>query len=237
MGKIQVTENELKQIIRESVEGVLNEKVNYGAEWNTMSPEEQQAIAQQYSRTRGMRDIKGYQYPDGTTGTTPYRYDRQTNQTTYGTPIFDMEKIGARYTKKRNGMAPEKLTYSSDQYNNIQQQSQKFQNDYNTLKTQYDGLTRLLNSLLGTKDTGQVQAKITDLQNQVKNLTAQNQSLQTRLANAQNSVSPVNNTAKRIASAQGYTPSQPGGFIDKGQNRVNTQPGLTRTMTPGTAQA
>lgn len=118
MAKIQITESELKQIIRESVEGVLQERVNYGMEWNNLSPEEQQAAAQKYSG--GLHGvIQGYKYPDGTTGTTPAQYATQAQ----GTPIYDMNKVQKIYNRKRTRKEKNgNLTYSSDQYNNVQGQ-------------------------------------------------------------------------------------------------------------------
>ena len=49
MAKIQITESELKQIIRESVEGVLNERqVLYGADWEDLSDDEKENALKKY---------------------------------------------------------------------------------------------------------------------------------------------------------------------------------------------
>ncbi len=50
MGKVRITESELRQIIRESVEEVVkeNNKYNYAMDWNELSEPEKQAFAKRY---------------------------------------------------------------------------------------------------------------------------------------------------------------------------------------------
>lgn len=120
MAKIKITENELKQIIRESVEGVLNE-VNYAMDWNKLSSTEKQNIAKSYDNLGGnavfRNMITGYTYPDGTTGTSPSK-QMADGTLAQGTPSYDMKRAQKIYNRKRDRKDRKgNLNYSVDQYN------------------------------------------------------------------------------------------------------------------------
>lgn len=119
MAKIKVTENELKQIIRESVEGVLNE-VNYAMDWDKLSSADKENIAKSYDNLGGnaifRNMVTGYTYPDGTTGTSQSK-QMADGTLVQGTPSYDMKRAQKIYNRKRdrkdrNG----NLNYSVDQY-------------------------------------------------------------------------------------------------------------------------
>ena len=120
MAKIKITENELKQIIRESVEGVLNE-VNYAMDWDKLSSAEKQNIAKSYDNLGGnavfRNMVTSYTYPDGTTGTSQSK-QRADGTLAQGTPSYDMKRAQKIYNRKRDRKDRKgNLNYSVDQYN------------------------------------------------------------------------------------------------------------------------
>jgi DNA repair exonuclease SbcCD ATPase subunit len=120
MAKIKITENELKQIIRESVEGVLNE-VNYAMDWNKLSSAEKQNIAKSYDNLGGnavfRNMVTSYTYPDGTTGTSQSK-QMADGTLAQGTPSYDMKRAQKIYNRKRDRKDRKgNLNYSVDQYN------------------------------------------------------------------------------------------------------------------------
>jgi regulator of replication initiation timing len=146
MGKIKITESELKQVIHESVSEVLNERVNYGSEWETLSEPEKKAAAEKYYKNSIFHPSMGsvtYTYPDGTTGTSAYKYDQATGQQLRGTANYNMDAAKDIYNRKRgrkqrNG----NLTYSADQFNQAQKNSE---GQINTLKAQLSQAQNLNN--------------------------------------------------------------------------------------------
>ena len=127
MAKILVTESEVRDIIKESVmsvlnETTLNERINYGVDWNNLSDAEKQNIASTYRKRGRNIPIKYYSFSDGTTGNTAYKVEN--GQYVYGTPVYDTNRAGEIYSnkrgrKERNG----NLSYSAEQYNTLQTKS------------------------------------------------------------------------------------------------------------------
>lgn len=116
MAKIKITENELKQIIRESVEGVLDE-VNYAMDWNKLSDADKKAAAEKYNGGWHKQTITGYTYPDGTTGVSQTKISADGKYVT-GKPMYDMAQAQKIYNRKRDRKAKNgNLNYSVDQYN------------------------------------------------------------------------------------------------------------------------
>ena len=127
MSKIKITESELRQLIGEGVVSVLNERINYGAEWETLSEPEKRAAAEQYYKNAIFHPSMGgvtYTYPDGTTGTSAYKYDQATGQQLQGTANYNMDAAKEIYNRKRSRKQRKgNLTYSADQFNRSQEQN------------------------------------------------------------------------------------------------------------------
>lgn len=140
MSKIQVTESELKQVIKESVESMLKEARwnNYGMNWDQLSDAEKQAYAQRYGNSAGAYqyvDQNGNQYKGG--GYAPgAQYTQQ----------VDYNKLG-EYYKQQQAKKGRKANRNGFSANYVQQ----LQNQLNTktaeCKTAVDGMTKIAQAL------------------------------------------------------------------------------------------
>lgn len=94
MAKIRITENELKEIIRESVEYALNEnsRYNYGMPWEKLTEPEKQAFVQHYAKSPFHR-----------------------NAYSGGDPLEQAKQVYNRKRARKGGK--DKLSYSADQFN------------------------------------------------------------------------------------------------------------------------
>lgn len=137
MANIKITESELRHLIRESVSEVLSERINYGTEWETLSEPEKRAAAEKYYKNSAFHPSMGsitYTYPDGTTGTSAYKYDQATGQQIQGTANYNMDAAKDIYNRKRDRKQRNgNLSYSADQFNQAQKNSEE---QINALKAQ-----------------------------------------------------------------------------------------------------
>ena len=78
MAKVRITENELKQIIRESVESVLNEApYDYSKSWEDMSQAERDAVADKQWWRRPLRPFSINLKANGKRSKSIYRPEKQ----------------------------------------------------------------------------------------------------------------------------------------------------------------
>jgi cell division protein FtsB len=191
MAKIQITENELKQVIRESVENVLNEApYDYSKSWEDMSQDERNAVADKQWWRRPLR---------------PFQSTSK-----------QMANAQRVYTDQRNKMiSGNKPIYTQAQYDEIKNQYNETKQLYDETLKSAQGLWQKL----GAQDANGAYAKVDEMLKQIrqltkanqaltnnnKALTAQNKSLTQRV---QNPVSKVTPSPALQAQAQMTKPAQ-----------------------------
>ena len=141
-----VSESELKNIIKESVISVLNEKRwnNYGMNWGQLSDAEKQAYAERYGNSAGAgyyADENGNRYNNG--GYAGGQYTRQ----------YDMDKLGEYYAQQqqkkggrsnRNGFSKEYVDKLQADFNKTKTQLSQAQNLNNGYKSAIDQINQAL---------------------------------------------------------------------------------------------
>ncbi len=186
MEKIRVTEGELKQIIRESVEIIINEAYadrmarrnekyltarnnynNYAKEWGDLTPDQQAAYNQQASAGQTGEFIYN------TARNNAARELRKTTRRNGQQFKQELDNTKNEYAKSRDEV--DKLSYNNQL---LQQQNTQLQNQVNTL----------------TAEIGKWKGQVTNLQRTINTLKAQNtqqtaatQQQQTAVANRQTS--------------------------------------------------
>lgn len=241
MAKIKVTESELKQLIRESVESILKEANwnNYGMDWDQLSEPEKKAYAQRYANranatyytdANGNRISGGYATPN-----TNYDYDKlgqfyKTQQT---------KKAGKSH---RNGFSAEYVKNLQNNLNQAQSQNKAYTNALNQIKSSLklqEQVNEDTHAPEGNTNTGTdtqataipdlqpILAKIKELNDSITkqqgiiaqykkaNATQKQQlaSLQQRVTNQANNVPGVKNPTAPVLAQQNATAQQPGNQI------------------------
>ena len=184
MEKIRVTEGELKQIIKESVENIINEAYadrmarrndkyltarnnynNYAKEWGDLTPDQQAAYNQQASAGQTGEFIYN------TARNNAARELRRTTRRNGQQFKQELDNTKNEYAKSRDEV--DKLSYNNQL---LQQQNTQLQNQVNTL----------------TAEIGKWKGQVTNLQRTINTLKAQNtqqttatQQQQTAAANQQ----------------------------------------------------
>ncbi len=177
MAKIRISESELKQIIRESVENVLNEApYDYSKSWEDMSQDERDAVADKQWWRRPLR---------------PFQSTSK-----------QMANAQRVYTDQRNKMiSGNKPIYTKAQYDEIKNQYNETKQLYDETLKSAQGLWQKL----GAQDANGAYAKVDEMLKQIgqltkanqtltnnnKTLTAQNKSLTQRIQNGQNQIGQV----------------------------------------------
>lgn len=177
MAKIKISESELKQIIRESVENVLNEApYDYSKSWEDMSQDERDAVADKQWWRRPLR---------------PFQSTSK-----------QMANAQRVYTDQRNKMiSGNKPIYTKAQYDEIKNQYNETKQLYDETLKSAQGLWQKL----GAQDANGAYAKVDEMLKQIgqltkanqtltdnnKTLTAQNKSLTQRIQNGQNQIGQV----------------------------------------------
>lgn len=176
MEKIRVTENELKQIIRESVENIINEAYadrmarrndkyltarnnynNYAKEWGDLTPDQKAAYNQQASAGQTGEFIYN------TARNNAARELRKTTRRNGQQFKQELDNTKNEYAKSRDEV--DKLSYNNQL---LQQQNTQLQNQVNTL----------------TAEIGKWKGQVANLQRTINTLKAQN-TQQTAAANQQ----------------------------------------------------
>ena len=220
MAKIMVTENELKQIISESVKEVMNEnifksKVNYGKNWEDLTPIEKNKImtdmgfdvnspnAQElakntYNKKRDRKINKGKAI------WTADQYNQQTQQ-------FETEIENLNNTITNRDARIKQLTgliqNISNLLSNVTLPNQNIQEDSSqgvanvTPETNIQNITAKINYLIGQAN------KIPGLQQNIRNLQVANNELQNRI-NQSIATAQLNKTQPQAAAIRQTTQAQ-----------------------------
>lgn len=227
MAKIRVTENELKNIISESVKQVMKEGnfSSYGKNWEDLDPSEKERLMKRYRKWN-----IGYQ--DNAIGNdlgNPFGYS-----------VSDEEKAKEIYNKKRNKKINRgKAVWTADQYN---QQTQKFNTEIENLNKQIGELTH---KNWYNLDTILKALKDVTLPNGTAQLEEQQQPVQPGFAPFQQQPGYLGNLHQRFQSAtqpqQTTQPNQQAGSADTRLQTIlakinyligqaNQIPGLNKTI-------
>ena len=180
-----VTENELRKIIKESVEKAINER-KYGMDWNDMTPEEQQAYQQSLQKNNWRLFGQKNAFRQG--GMTPE--DAQT--------IYNKR----RATALKNGGARAGVTAA---------QAQRLQTSKNNLNSVYSQLGITGPARFGGDLEQQASTKIADLQAKAQELETTKQELATAQETIKKLQGQVSGYAQQIKTltAQLQQPQQP----------------------------
>lgn len=241
MAKIQVTESELRELVKESVQSVLNEARwnNYGMNWDQLSDAEKQAYAKRYGDAAGANTSTGggYYNPNNV--------------------VTDYEKLGQYYAQQqkkkgkkanRNGYSAEffnKTQGELDQYKNALQQIQnaltgplkESVNEQTAPAAQYTGAAGGTGGVRGGETTQQQapeQATETDV---LANIPQMVQQIQNMRMKAQ-LVPGLQNKVKQLTTANQQLTAQNQQLTTQNQQlTARVQTNNANQMTPGTAQA
>ena len=217
MGKIQVTEGELKNLIAESVKEIIYE------DWQTRQANKATKRQNRYDNTMSKINKINQQGNPAARETGKYkRLQRKAgrqamkNGAAFQQQATDNANQLVDVRKNLNSIC-EALGITNGDANAAIQAAQKLTQENQTLQGEVTNLTNQINTL---------SSQIGQLTKTNQTLRQENQSLTAQLQKNANQVASVNNTVGNLNQMN-----------QKAMAQNQTQPGLTRRATPGTAQA